>query len=48
MGCNEFFPNRSVVVASEYKIIDKIFADSGMEISARFHQFPVFCSLYDI
>jgi len=46
MGCNWFFPNESVVVASEYKMIDNNLAPEGKEASVVFHHNPVFCSLY--
>ena len=46
MGCNWFFPNESVVVASEYRMIDSNLAPIGKETSVVFHHNPVFCSLY--
>ena len=48
MGCREFLPKLSVVVVSEYKIIDNNFDPSGILASAFFHQSPVFCSLYNL
>jgi len=48
IGCNWFFPNESVVVASEYKIIDNSLAPVGKEASVVFHHNPLFCSLYTL
>ena len=45
IGCNWLFPNVSIVMTSEYKIIDNNLTPVGKDSYTDFHYITVFCSL---